>query len=83
VHRFIAIIFACLSLLSLGCGNHQQQDDIAVMPAEIREAAAFSAAVCVVIMAAAPLFARLMGAEDQEIIRYSARSLRMALPFVH
>lgn len=30
MHRFIAIIFACLSLLSLGCGNHQQQDDILV-----------------------------------------------------
>ena len=30
MHRFIAIVFACLSLLSLGCGNHQQQDDILV-----------------------------------------------------
>ena len=30
MHRFIAIFFACLSLLSLGCGNHQQQDDILV-----------------------------------------------------
>lgn len=62
-----------------------QKDDVGVYmlyKKGIRIAAAFSAAVCVVIMAAAPLFARLMGAEDQEIIRYSARSLRMALPFV-